>query len=155
MAKKNYMRLDRVSATASLESVAHETEELLAGQFVTIGAVLDDAEGELVACEKAAEDGEFDAIVAPVYLDQGFPDYDITTDSVKAGKAARAIHPYAGMIVSVNAENATGLAKGDGVAVGKDGLGFKKAADAASAIGTVISLEYLTNIGDLVVVRFK
>lgn len=153
MAKKNYIRLDRVSKTAHYESVASE-EELLAGQFVKLGAVLDDAEGELLKVEKSAEGGEFDAIVVPVYLDKGYPDYDITEDSVKAGKAARALHPTAGTIISINAENATGLAKGDKVVVGKDGLGFKKAGEEETAIATVISLEYLSNIGNLVVVRF-
>lgn len=154
MADKNYIRLDKVSKTAHYESVAHETEELLAGQFITLGSVLDDSEGELVEAVKATAGGAFDAIVVPVYLDKGYPDYDITKDSVKAGKAARALHPEKGTIISINAENATGLAKGDKVVVGANGLGFKKAAEGETAIATVISLEYLTNIGDLVVVRF-
>ncbi|WP_461199361.1 hypothetical protein [Enterococcus sp. N249-2] len=154
MAKKNYIRLDRVSKTAHYESVASDTIELLAGQFVKLGTVLDSSEGELVGVEKATAAGEFDAIVVPVYLDKGYPDYDITTDSVKTGKAARALHPTAGTILSINAENAPGLKKGDKVVVGEDGLGFKKAEDGETAVATVISLEYLTNIGDLVVVRF-
>lgn len=153
MAVKNYIRLDKIGSDARLASVAMEAE-LLAGQFVNLGAVLEDAEGEVVEATKAEAGKKADALVCPVYLDKGYPDFDITTQSIAAGKAARALHPEAGQIVSFNAENAAGLKAGDKVTVGANGLGVKKAGESDEAIGTVISLEYLSNIGDLVVVRF-
>lgn len=154
MAQKNYIRLDRVSKAAHYESVVLADAELVAGQFVELGTVLDTSEGEAIAATAATAGGELEAIVCPVYLDKGIPGYDITEDAVAAGKPARALHPVKGTIISINAELAKGVVEGDKVAIGENGLGFQKAAEGLTAIGKVIALETLTNVGDLVVIRF-
>lgn len=157
---KNYVRLDKVAGTAHYESVVSADAPIVAGQFITLGTVLDESEGETVDFKKAEEGKAFDAVTCPVYLDKGYPAFNLVEQEVPAGKPARALHPGKGTIISVLKEMAPGVVKGDKVAVGVDGFGFKKAAagtgDTAGDVvaGTVIAEEYLGNIGDVVVVRF-
>lgn len=152
---KNYLRLDKISRTAHSESAVHGTEALLAGQFVDLGAVLDTADRELVEATKATAGAGFDAIIAPVYIDKGFSDFDIQFESVPAGEPGRAIILENGSIISVNAELAPGISKGDDVAVGTDGLGFAAITDAEVVVGKCIDIEYEPNIGNLAVIRIS
>lgn len=153
MANKNFLRLDKLNADAYLESVVSESEELLAGQFVKLGTLVD-GDRELTKITKAEAGSDADVIVAPVVIDYGYPGFDPADQSVKAGKAARAVHIEKGMIFSINKEAVVGAVVGDSVAVGANGLGFKKADTGEAVIGTVIGEEYYSNVGDLVVIRF-
>lgn len=150
---KNYIRLDKVNASAYLDSVISTTESLLAGQFVTLGALVD-GEPELTTYTKTVAGKESSVFLAPVIIDQGYPDFDPADQTTKAGKAVRAIHIDKGMIISINVENAVGVIAGDDVAVGTNGLGFKKAVTDDFVIGKAIAIDTLDNIGDLLVVRF-
>lgn len=152
---KNYLRLDKISRTAHSESAVHGTEALLAGQFVDLGAVLDTADRELVEATKATAGAGFDAIIAPVYIDKGFSDFDIQFESVPAGEPGRAIILENGSIISVNAELAPGISKGDDVAVGTDGLGFAAITASEVVVGKCIDIEYEPNIGNLAVIRIS
>lgn len=158
MAQKNYLRLDKIGKTSHYETVVNETTVLLAGHLVNLGNVRDASEGEAVDCTLATTKKGADAIIAPVYIDKGYPLYDITLDSVPKGKPTRAIHFIKGDIISINSESAPGIAKGDLVTTGASGLGFAKADTTAAStdvvIGKCISVESLTNIGDLTVIRF-
>ena len=154
MAQKNFIRLDKLSKNAHYESIVSPTEELINGHFVNLGTVIKTTEGEAVTFELAEEGKSFDAIVVPVYLDKGHSDYKITEDSVKPGKVARAILPEKGAMFSINVELAPLVAKGDEVAVGVDGLGFKKAVDGEVVIGKCIDINYYPFVGDLAVIRF-
>lgn len=152
---KNYLRLDKISRTAHSESAVHGTEALLAGQFVDLGAVLDTADRELVEATKATAGAGFDAIIAPVYIDKGLTDFDIQFESVPAGEPGRAIILENGSIISINAELAPGISKGDDVAVGTDGLGFAAITASEVVVGKCIDIEYEPNVGDLAVIRIS
>ena len=152
---KNYLRLDKIPATGHIESVVSDSEELVAGQFVELGAVLNVAEGEEVSYTKATEGGAFDALVAPVYLDSELdPMGDLLDETVAIGKPARAFILQKGDMVSFNAENATGVVAGDDVKVGANGLGVAKAAEGDTVIGKCIAVEFEPAVGDLAVIRF-
>ena len=150
---KNYIRLDKMNATAYLESVANESFDLQAGQFVELGALVE-GDSELTQVTKAVVGSAGNVIVAPVVIDYGLPDFDPTDQTVKAGKAARAIHIEKGMVISINIELANGVQVGDDVTVGVDGLGFKKAGVDDAKIGKVIAIDTMRNVGDLAVIRF-
>lgn len=152
---KNYLRLDKIPATAHIESVVSDSEELVAGQFVDLGAVLNVAEGEEVNYTKATAGGTFDALVAPVFLDSDADAFgDLLEKTVGIGKPARAFILQKGDMVSFNAENATGVQAGDNVKVGTGGLGVAKASDADTVIGKCIAVEFEPGVGDLAVIRF-
>lgn len=152
---KNYLRLDKISRTAHSESAVHGTEALLAGQFVDLGAVLDTADRELVEAKKAKAGGGFDALIAPVYIDKGFSDFDIQFESVPAGEPGRAIILENGSIISINAELAKGIAKGNDVAIGEGGLGFAPVKAGEVVVGKCIDIEFEPNVGDLAVIRIS
>lgn len=152
---KNYLRLDKISRTAHSESAVHGTDALLAGQFVELGAVLDVADRELVEATKATAGAGFDALIAPVYIDKGFSDFDIQYESVPAGEPGRAIILENGSIISINAELAEGVAKGDDVAIGEGGLGFAPVTGEEVVVGKCIDIEFEPNVGDLTVIRIK
>lgn len=152
---KNYLRLDKIPATGHIESVVSDSEELVAGQFVELGAVLNVAEGEEVSYTKATEGGAFDALVAPVYLDSDANAFeDMLEKTVGIGKPARAFILQKGDMVSFNAENAAGVEAGDDVKVGANGLGVAKADEGDTAIGKCIAVEFEPGVGDLAVIRF-
>lgn len=153
MAEKNFLRIDKVKQFGHIETLLAE-DELLNGHFAVLGSVVNTEEGEEVEYTLADEGGEFDVLVAPVYVLQGRTDDDILTDSVPAGKPARGLVIEKGDVVSINAELAPGVAKGDEVAVGAGGLGFKVADVDDVVIGMAIDLNWLDNVGDLAVIRF-
>lgn len=154
MAQKNFIRLDKVSKTAHYESVVTPDTELINGHLVNLGTVLKSAEGEAVDFEFATEGQGFDAIVVPEYIDKGYTDYKITEDSVKAGKPARALIPEKGAWISINVELAPGVAKGDLVTTGENGLGFKKAETDDVVVGKCTDIEHYPFVGNLAVIRF-
>lgn len=152
---KNYLRLDKIPATAHIESVVSDSEKLVAGQFVDLGAVLNVAEGEEVNYTKAIAGKTFDALVAPVFLDSDADAFgDLLEKTVGIGKPARAFILQKGDMVSFNAENAAGVAAGDNVKVGANGLGVAKAAEGDTVIGKCIAVEFEPGVGDLAVIRF-
>ena len=154
MADKNYLRLDKVAATDHYESVKAD-EVLVNGQFVELGEA-DLTDGiEVMNIVKTEEGKAAEAVIAQAHLDYGYLDFDYAKASVAPGKIARALVLHKGQMLSFNAENATGIAAGDDVAVAADGMGIKKAADGEVVIGKCIRLDYLANIGDLVVIRVK
>lgn len=151
--KKNFLRLDKHLQNGHLESVVLANGALLAGQFGNLGVVLDSSQGEEVEFTKATAGEGFDVLVAPVYLDRGYTDYEEIYESVPAGKPARAIHIVKGDIISFNSELAPEIKKGDDVEVGADGLGLQKAAD-GTVVGKCIDINYDSVVGDLAVIRF-
>lgn len=152
---KNYLRLDKIPATGHIESVVSDSEELVAGQFVELGAVLNVAEGEEVSFTKATEGGAFDALVAPVFLDGELdPMGEVLEKTIAIGKPARAFILQKGDMVSFNAENAAEVKAGDNVKVGANGLGVAKAAEGDTVIGKCIAVEFEPGVGDLAVIRF-
>jgi hypothetical protein len=152
---KNYLRLDKIPATGHIESVVSDSEELVAGQFVELGAVLNVAEGEEVSYTKATEGGAFDALVAPVFLDNELdPVGEVLEKTIAIGKPARAFILQKGDMVSFNAENAADVEAGDDVKVGANGLGVAKAAESDTVIGKCIAVEFEPGVGDLAVIRF-
>lgn len=150
---KNYLRLDKIPRTEHSESAVHGEDTLLAGQFINLGVVLDTADRELVEAIKAEAGGDFDALIAPVYIDKGYSDFDIQYESVPAGTPARALVLQKGDIISINVELAEGVKKGDDVAIGADGLGFAAVAGEEVPVGKCIDIEFEPNVGDLAVIR--
>lgn len=151
-----YVRLDKIKATAHIESVVH-TENLKNGQFLDLGVLHEDLDGEAVKVTKTAEGGAKEALLVSEFLNyEGRADFDYTAQVTKAGKAGRAYILEAGNMLSFSTDLATGVAVGDEVAVGADGLGIKKADGVDDeVIGIAIGEDYLANIGELVVVRIK
>lgn len=150
---KNYLRLDKIPRTEHSESAVHGDDTLLAGQFINLGVVLDTADRELVEAIKSEAGGDFDALIAPVYIDKGYSDFDIQYESVPAGVPARALILQKGDIISINEELAEGVTKGDDVAIGEGGLGFAVAAEGDTVVGKCIDIEFEPNVGDLAVIR--
>ncbi|MBS4462307.1 hypothetical protein JXA27_07010 [Aerococcaceae bacterium zg-B36] len=154
MAKKNFVRLDKVSKEAHYETVVSKSDELIAGQLINLGKVVKVSEGEAVDFEKATADKGFDAIVVPVYLDKGYIDFNILTQSVPAGKVTRALIPEKGAIISINKELCGEFKAGDNVTTNANGLGFKKVTAAETVVGKCIAVETLAGVGELYVIRF-
>ena len=155
MANQAYVRQDKIKATAHVESVV-SLVDLKNGQFVELGITDETLGGEAVGVEKTAEGAKPEAIILTVHIDQGYHDYNILDQVTKPGKAARAVILEKGDVLSFLTDIAGGLVEGDQVAVAAGGLGVKKADGVDDVvIGKVIRLDYLANIGDLVVVRFK
>ncbi|HFI0463182.1 TPA: hypothetical protein ACGO1T_000526 [Streptococcus suis] len=155
MAEKNYVRLDKVSSTAHYETIISSDSELIGGMLVNLGGLLD-GNREAVEFTKATEDDTFEAIVVPVYLNYGSLDFNLTTQSIPAGKPARVLIPENGAIISINKELVSGdPTKGDKVTVGASGKGFKKVESSEKAVGTVLGTEFQTNVGELVVIRIN
>lgn len=150
---KNFVRLDKVPVTAHYESIVSDTDAVLAGQFVKLLDVVEGSQGEEVKFEKAEAAGEFDAIAVPVYVDRGFTDFNILYESIEAGRPARALHLQKGDIISINAELAPGVAKGDNVEVGANGLGFQKATGENIVGRCIDDSNFLQEVGKLVVIR--
>lgn len=150
-----FIRLDKIKGTAHIETIVHE-EDLKNGQFVELGVSDETLGGEAVLIEKTEEGARPEAIVTTVHVDYGHPDFDETTQVTKAGKAGRAHIIERGDMISFLTDLVEGeVTEGDLVAVAGNGLGIKKAEDEDEAIGKVIREDYMANVGDLVVVRFK
>lgn len=154
MAEKNFIRLDKVSREAHYETVVSADTDLINGHLVNLGTVLRTSEGEAVNFEFAEEGKGFDAIVAPVYIDRGYPGYDITKDFVAKGRPARALIPEKGAMISINQELAVGVTKGDNVTTAANGKGFKKAELEDVVVGKAIDINHYPFVGDVVVIRF-
>lgn len=154
MAEKNFVRLDKVSNATHYETVISNDTPLINGTLVNLGAVID-GHREAVDFELAEEGKDFEALIATEYLGYGALNFDVLTQETPAGKPARAVILEKGAIISINQELAQGLNKGDEVAVGANGVGFRKAdVDGGDVVvGKVIDTEYLTNVGDLVAIR--
>lgn len=150
----HFIRLDKIKATAHIETVVH-TEELKNGQFVELGVSHEDLGGEAVAIEKTEVGKAPEAIVTTVHLDYGNTDYNPLELVTKAGKAGRAHIIEKGNMISFLKEMAVGVAVGNDVTVGTGGFGIKVAEDGEEVIGKVIREDYMANVGDLLVVRFK
>jgi len=149
---KNYLRLDKIPRTEHSESVVHEAEALLAGHWVTLGTVIDATDRELVSAELATTADTMDALVAPVYLDRGYADFDLQYESTPAGEPVRAFIVQKGDIISFNIEQAENIKVGDEVGIGDGGFGLK-VATGAEVIGKCIQIDYQPNVGELVVIR--
>lgn len=152
---KNYIRLDKIKTTAHIESIVDEENAILNGLHVVLGDVIDSSQGEEMSFTVAEEGGEYDAFVANVYLTHGQAEGDILYESVEAGRPARAIIPEKGNIISINAELAEGVSKGDDVAVGPNGLGYKVADEGDVVVGRAIDTNVLREVGNLVVIRLE
>lgn len=150
---KNYVRLDKVNSDAYIDTIVAETEVINSGQFVVLGK-LKEGEPEVTEFTKAEEGKLAKTFAASVDIDYGYHDYDPTDQSTPVGKAVRVFHIAPGMIISINKELASGIVVGDNVTVGANGLGFKKAGVDDAVIGKAIAIDTLTNVGDVVVVRF-
>lgn len=151
---KNYLRLDKVGGQDHYESFISD-EEIVNCQFVDLGEMDLDYGIEASKVVKSTEGKLPDAVVTTVHIDYGILDYAETEQVLKPGKLGRALHLNKGQILSFNSENATGLVVGDAVTTGVGGKGIKKATGDDEVIGTVIRLDYMNYVGDLVVVRIK
>lgn len=154
-----YIRLDKIKGSAHIETVVH-TADLKNGQFVELGVADEALGGEAMGITPTAEGGAPEALITTVHLGYGHPDFDETLAVTKAGKAGRAHIIEKGDFVSFLDDIAGGvgaLVVGDNVAVGANGLGIKKADEVAGdvVIGKVVRLDFMPNVGELVVVRFK
>lgn len=157
--KKAYIRLDKVGASDSYESVIAEAP-LFNGQFINLGVVDDTLGYDLAKATNATEGAKPDAVVCSVLIDYGNTDYEITEDFIPAGKAARALVLRAGQAISILKEQAPDVAVGDAVTVGAEGFGVKKATAAGEdgaevVLGTAIRADYLNYVGDLITIRIK
>lgn len=149
-----FIRLDKIKNDAHIETIVHE-EALANGQFVELGVSAEDLGGEAVNIVKTAEGAKPEAIVTTVHLGYGHPDFDELEAVTKAGKAGRAHIIERGDMIAFLAEMAGGAVEGNDVTVGANGLGIKPATEEDEVIGKVIRQDYMANVGDLVVVRFK
>lgn len=150
-----FIRLDKIKSSAHIETIVH-SEDLKNGQFVELGAADEALGGEAVLIEKTEAGERPEAIVTTVHLDYGHPDFEETEQVTKAGKAGRAHIIEHGDMISFLTDLVEGqVDNGDEVAVAADGLGIKKAEEEDEVIGKVIRQDYMANVGDLVVVRFK
>lgn len=150
-----FIRLDKIKSSAHIETIVHN-KDLKNGQFVELGASAEELGGEAVNIELTGEGTRPEAIVTTVHLSYGHPDFDIVDAVTKAGKAGRAhIIEHGDMIAFLTDLVAGSPAEGDDVAVGANGLGIKLAEEGEEVIGKVIRQDYMANVGDLVVVRFK
>lgn len=151
-----YTRPDKIKATAHIETIVH-TADLKNGQFVNLGVIDEKLGGEAVSVTLTPTTTKPDAILMTEHLNYGYPDYDIAKQVTKAGKMGRAYIIEAGNTISFSEDLvAVDVAVGDDVAVGVNGLGLIKADGVDDVvIGKVIGEDYLANIGELKIVRFK
>lgn len=148
-----FIRLDKVRASAHYESMVIK-EELKDGQFVVLKDSEDDY-GEKVSGEKAKENSIPHGILCNVHIDRGSQvAFDIREASIPVGDSGRVLIFENGDVISASQDLTQGLEKGDMVAVGKDGYGFKKASENDAIIGSVIGTDFITNIGNVLAIRF-
>lgn len=152
--EKAFIHLDKIKGSAHMEHVAAPKEGLKAGQFVTLGVVSEDFDGEIVKFEATAAKGKVDGLVAPVHLDYGYSDFDETEQIVKEGKIARVLVVERGDIVSMHKDMMGSVKVGDKLAVGTKGFALTKTESGEEAVALAITERYMPNIGDVIVVRF-
>lgn len=151
---KNYVRLDKVGASAHYESFSAETA-IVNGQFLNLGKENDKIGSEVVVATKAKEAKAPEAIACTVFPDYGYPDFDETQQELKVGKVGRALILEAGQMIALNTENAKGVNVGDSVTPAADGKGVKKAENTNVEIGTCVRKDHINYVGDVVVIRIK
>lgn len=142
--------LDRVAATAHVESIAIK-EEVKPGQFFKLGVL--DADGERRLAEKATGNADANVFLAPEVISYGDPHFDTANVTLKDGDTGRAYHKDEGTIISVTKDLVSGAAVGDHVDVGDGGLGFKKASS-GNGVGLVIGKENHGVDGEVFVIAF-
>lgn len=150
-----FIRIDKIKATSHIETVVH-TEALKNGQFVELGVSDEALGGEAVAIKKTAEGKRPEAIIVTPHLSYGALDFKELEAVTEPGKAGRAIILEKGdMLGFLSDLAAEGVVVGSEVTTGVEGLGIKLAVEGEEIIGTVIREDYMANVGDLLVVRFK
>lgn len=151
---KAFIHLDKIKSSAHMEHIAAPKAGLKAGQFVTLGAVSEDHDGEVLKYTNTTEKTKVDGLVAPVHLDYGYEDFDESVQVVKEGKIARVLVIERGDIVSMHSEMLTGVKTGDKLAVGETGFALQKTESDEEAVAIAIAERYMPNIGDVIAVRF-
>lgn len=149
----SFIRLDKVRASAHYESVLVEEGEYFDGQFFNLGKSLDE-DGEVVKGHPVAKGEGAHAILCRVHIDYGVPHYDIREQSTSKGEVGRVLIFADGDMVGVTNDASMNIVEGDKVSIGKDGFGFKKLEDGEVQIGECIRKDFVTNIGELNVIRF-
>ncbi len=146
-----YVRLDKISATAHIESIVAE-KDLVNGQFVTLGELQDDGEARKVTEYDGGSKTKvvFHASV-PLTYEERTNELDFT---LKAGKIGRGYVLENGSIVSVTKDLLEGNAVKNAV-VDITGQGFKVAGEeeVEGLHGEVIDVEYDAIAGELAVIR--
>ena len=150
-----FIRLDKIKPSAHIETIVDAEKDLKNGQFVELGISAEELGGDAVNVVLTEEGARPEAIVTTVHMGYGHPDFSETEAVTKAGKAGRAHIIEKGDMISFLTDIATGVVAGNDVAVGANGLGIKVAEEADEVIGKAIRVDYMANIGDLVVVRFN
>lgn len=148
----SFVRLDKVKATAHYESVKVVGDSLKDGQFVNLSASIGDEE-EAVLVEKAVKGETAQAILCTAHLDYNSSFYDFKNTATDENTLGRALVFENGDTISVNDEISNGISVGDKVSIGLDGLGFKKMESGESEIGMCIRKDFMTNVGELTVIR--
>lgn len=147
-----YVRLDKISADAHIESIVAE-QDLVNGQFLALGALQPDGEARL-----ATPSGDkskklvFHASVPLTYEDRT-NELDFV---LKAGKVGRGYVLSEGDIISISKEAVEGVAVG--ALVDPAETGFVAVADPASVTGLhgeVIAIEVDAIAGELAVIRIS
>lgn len=148
----SFVRLDKVKATAHYESVKVVGDSLKDGQFVNLLTSIGDEE-EAVLVEKAAKGETAQAILCTAHLDYNSSFYDFKNTATDENTLGRALVFEDGDTISVNDEISNSISVGDKVSIGLDGLGFKKMESGESEIGMCIRKDFMTNVGELTVIR--
>lgn len=143
--------LDKIKSTAHIESVV-ASEDLENGQFLTLGVLGDDGESRVAT--KAADEASAEVFVADAPLSYGDPHFDLGTYKIKAGETGRAFHLEKGDVLSVTTDLVSGAKVGDNLTIGKDGLGFAKAAE-GKGIAMLIGQEAHGIDGDVYVIAIR
>lgn len=154
MSEKNkvFVHIDKVKSNAHIETIVSK-EVLKAGQFVELGKVSEEYDGEVVEHEKAKAKGEAFGVVVPVHLDYGTMDFDEANMVVEAGKPARVYIIERGNMLSFHKDMVGELKAGEKAAIGEDGFGLQTT-EGEDAVALAIDERYIPNIGDVVTVRF-
>jgi hypothetical protein len=149
-----YVRLDKIKATAHLESIV-ATQDLVNGQFVALGALQADGEARAVVpmTGSAGEKLAFHVSNGLVYGDR-----ENELDFVlKAGKEGRAFVLEEGDIVSITLDGIVGTAvKGALVNPHAQGFNVVDGAEVAGALhGEVIAIDIDAIAGQMAVIRIS
>jgi hypothetical protein len=152
-----YVRLDKISATAHLESIV-ATEDLVNGQFVALKSL--QADGE--AREVVPSGDQAEKLVLHVSNGLVYGDRENELDFVlKAGKRGRGYVPQDGDIVSISEDGVTGVspvAVGDIVnphANGFEIVDGTTVTEKGALHGEVIAIDIDLNAGKLAVIRIS
>jgi hypothetical protein len=138
-----YVRLDKISANAHIESIV-ATTDLVNGQFVALGAL--EADGEAFAVTPSGDVAE--QLVLHVSVPLTYEDRTNELDFVlKAGKVGRGYVLQTGDVISVT--GVTDAVKGAKVNPSAEGF----VVDVAGTFGEIIAIENDAIAGQLAVIR--